>query len=330
MRRLMQLMGAVLASVALMATVSGAGSPGSGQARAAVGVAAGRLVFTFVYAFAHESGPLYDPSSAIVVAGSDGTGARVLTNPESDADTPSWSPDGAKIAYSQAPYGIWMMSADGTGTRHICGDGREGAPWEWCDEYPAWSPDGARIAYAYLMYGAGGLGVMVSNGSHRKLLLRSPSQGHSPSHLDWSPDGRWIAFDATPTAHGELYVVKQDGSGLRRVTRKDVYYPRWSPDGRRLLVIGGHEFGYSNDIYVIDVGTGKTTRVLKKPDVSSVSWAANGNRIAYTTPSDGLHIFDLTTKRDTRLKLRPSPCAVLDCTNGWSIYAVDWQWPPSK
>ena len=66
------------------------------------------------------------------------------------------------------------------------------------------------------------------------------------SELDWSPDGRWIAF--TPEywngdADGaDLWRIHPDGTGLERLTTLDtadtkLLTPRYTPDGKWLLFI---------------------------------------------------------------------------------------------
>ncbi len=52
----------------------------------------------------------------------------------------------------------------------------------------------------------------------------------------WSPDGRLIAFTSTRSGSQDIWVMRADGSGLRRVTtaRSDENSPTWSPDGRWL------------------------------------------------------------------------------------------------
>ena len=58
--------------------------------------------------------------------------------------TPSWSPDGEKIAYDKAVWngrrGIFVMDANGKDSRRV-------SPVETWSEQPAWSPDGRWIAY---------------------------------------------------------------------------------------------------------------------------------------------------------------------------------------
>jgi Tol biopolymer transport system component len=62
---------------------------------------------------------------------------------------------------------------------------------------------------------------------------------------DWSPDGKRIAFNSSFEGQGavEIYTVRPDGSGLRRLRRepKNSYSfdPVWSPGGRRLAFVHG-------------------------------------------------------------------------------------------
>ena len=55
-------------------------------------------------------------------------------------------------------------------------------------------------------------------------------------HGDWSPDGRSIVFDSERSGDREIYVMKGDGSGVRRIAESPDRdgYPRWSPDGTRI------------------------------------------------------------------------------------------------
>jgi dipeptidyl aminopeptidase/acylaminoacyl peptidase len=79
----------------------------------------------------------------------------------------------------------------------------------------------------------------------------------------WSPDGRSLAFAAAiHTERAELYVLASESGAVRRVWSPSgqAYRPRWSPDGRRLLVqdvsipvMGSAEL---QGAFVVDVATG--------------------------------------------------------------------------
>jgi Tol biopolymer transport system component len=79
----------------------------------------------------------------------------------------------------------------------------------------------------------------------------------------------------------EIYVVRPDGSGLRRVTHVgkrlfDSTNPAWSPDGRRIV------FQSSSRIFVMDA-SGKRLRQLTNGKLgdSTPAWSAKGGRIAF-------------------------------------------------
>jgi Tol biopolymer transport system component len=54
--------------------------------------------------------------------------------------------------------------------------------------------------------------------------------------LTWSPDGEWLAF----TTDASLYLVRPDGTGLRRVVSGGFGTApavQWSPDGSRIATL---------------------------------------------------------------------------------------------
>ncbi len=192
---------------------------------------------------------------------------------------PAWSPDGSKIAFASAregSYDIYVMDADGTGTKRLTSSNAN-------DQGPTWSPDGSRIAFARSSDG-GHVWVMDADGTgvHRLTDDDLAAEGEPA----WSPDGGWIAY--THRASGsdvrEIWVVHPDGSGRRSVTKLKAksYGPAWAPDSKRLAFSADND-GVRYDIYTI----GSDGKDLQRPVRSSVdafepAWSPDGSEIAFS------------------------------------------------
>jgi len=146
----------------------------------------------------------------------DGSGARRLPYIPLTA---VWSPDGRRIAFAGTTYresgptysshsDIYVMNADGSGTRKLTHNARYNAE-------PAWSPDGRKIAFRSTRNGNRDIYVMNADGSGKRNLTRHPAKDGRPS---WSPDGRRIAFVSDRDGRLEAHVMNADGSGQRSLT----------------------------------------------------------------------------------------------------------------
>lgn len=122
--------------------------------------------------------------------------------------TPSYSPDGTRIAWARRPllalglpglpntFGnsdIWVMNADGSGQHQLTSTTTAN------ERNPTWSPDGTRIVYD--QEGAGGkrqLWVSNSDGSatggYPKPVFGASGTGKNDTQPAWKPDGTTLAF----------------------------------------------------------------------------------------------------------------------------------------
>ncbi len=111
--------------------------------------------------------------------------------------------------------------------------------------------------------------------------------------LTWSPDGRRLAFVATPadspSASTEVFTIDADGSNLAQVTHNDVDdgSPAWSPDGTRLALrveAVGATAPADSSVVVMPVNGSEAT--VLGPGSNPV-WSPDGQQIAMTVIDGG-------------------------------------------
>jgi Tol biopolymer transport system component len=163
------------------------------------------------------------------------------------------------------------------------------------DERAAWSPDSRHIAFVSCARDASNckLALIARNGSGRRSVVQNIGDANAnDARPVWAPNGREIAFAmpfgnkrfrrATPYERGSeeqrdgIYVVKPDGSALRRVaatTYNVVDSPAlaWSPNSRRIAFVD------TRGITIVDISDGSQHRLTSVPremrSDNTVSWA---------------------------------------------------------
>jgi uncharacterized repeat protein (TIGR01451 family) len=157
------------------------------------------------------------------------------------------------------------------------------------DNQPSGRPDGSIVFVRTQQDLDGDLFVRAPDKAERRLLA-SPGRESDPA---WSPDGSKVAFVSTRSGQTDIWVVGQDGTGLRQITRDAAVEssPTWSRDGGQLAFSSTREKPNGRIYRISSDGSGQQTRVANPSDIEGdiqPSWSPTSDEIAFTrTEVDG-------------------------------------------
>ncbi len=217
----------------------------------------------------------------------DGANQQALTSYRSLVLTPSWSPDGDKIAFTTYHRGspaIGIISAIDRRPHTFQ------TPGGSLTTTPSWSPDGSKIAFASTRDTPhDGAESYVADWNGRNLRRLTQSKGIDVSPV-WNPrTGQEIAFSSDRSGTNQIYIMDAEGTNVRRIIDDggSAVNPSWSPDGQRIAFAWQRPGSYF-DIYIHDLTTGRNTQLTQNSrNNERPTWSPDGRHIAFESDRSG-------------------------------------------
>lgn len=240
--------------------------------------------------------PIWKEQVHLKVADADGYNPQTIVSSTDPLMSPSWSPDGRRIAYVSFEKGkpsIWVQEVF-TGRREKL------TAFKGINGAPAWSPDGQYLALTLSKDGNPDIFVMDLRQRSLRALTRHWAIDTEPA---WSPDGSQILFTSDRGGMPQIYRVSVNGGEPQRLTFEGKYNARasYAPDGRNVTLVTRVNGNYR--IGVLDTHKGDL-RVLSDGSLDeSPSFAPNGSMIIYATRAGGKGVL-AAVSTDGRVKQR--------------------------
>ncbi|MFQ5700406.1 MAG: Tol-Pal system beta propeller repeat protein TolB [Acidobacteriota bacterium] len=220
----------------------------------------------------------------IFVMDYDGSDLKQITNNKTLNISPTWSPDGRRLAFVSYRMGSPRLYIyDGKDGRLTDGS-PEGS--ELCIA-PDWSPDGRYIAFSSSSKGNSEIFIMDVSTQRSRRISFSRGTDTSP---DWSPSGREIVFTSDRTGRPQLYLMDAEGANVRKLTDTGDFSDSgaWSPSGDKIAYASRIRGRF--EILIMDVAS-REVHVLTQNSRNNESprWSPDGRHIIFSSNRTGTY-----------------------------------------
>ncbi len=230
------------------------------------------------------------------VADADGFGAQTVLASNEPIISPSWAPDGNRIAYVsfERKKPIVYIQSLVTGQRTVA------ANFKGSNSAPAWSPDGRRLAVVLSKDGNSQIYLVNADGSNVVRLTNTSTIDTEPN---FSPDGKYVIFTSDRGGSPQTYRVPVSGGAPERLTFEGAknFTPRYAPDGKSFVFI--QQSGTRFNVAMQDFVSKQTQSLTENGIDESPSFAPNGRIILYATEVRGRGILSAVSS-DGRVRQR--------------------------
>jgi len=242
------------------------------------------------YRIAYQGRRNFTQRDVWTIPANGGEPLEVTNDPAMDWN-PVWSPDGNYLYFVSDRGGsmnLWRVPIEEK-TGKVLGPPEAITTPSPSVAHLSFSRDGHRLAYGSVVR-RGNL-QRVGFDPVREAVLGQPvwvTQGSRGAVTpDVSADSEWLTF-AQIDKQENIFVVKQDGTGLRQLT-DDIYKdrePRWSPDGKRIVFYSDRTGKW--EVWMINAdGSGLKQITYAQERAVYPVWAPDGTRLAYDDGGTG-------------------------------------------